>query len=89
MIFKVSNEAETTKVAHDFAHTIHPRSIILMEGDLGMGKSFFVRSAIRALTGDNALDVPSPTFTLLQTYDSPKGVVASPRRRAPSRLLEC
>ena len=49
---------------------------ILLEGDLGAGKTAFTRAFLRALTGDPALDVPSPSFTLLQTYDTPRGTVA-------------
>lgn len=49
---------------------MRPGDAILLEGDLGAGKSHLARSLIRARTGDAALDVPSPTFTLVQTYDA-------------------
>lgn len=73
MIFTTTSEAETIAVATTFAATLKMRDIVLLEGDLGMGKSVFSRAVIRALTGQADLDVPSPTFTLVQTYDSPKG----------------
>ena len=41
----------------------------LLQGDLGAGKSTLARHVIRALARNNALDVPSPTYTLVQTYD--------------------
>jgi tRNA threonylcarbamoyladenosine biosynthesis protein TsaE len=43
---------------------------------LGAGKSALARAMLRALAGDPALEVPSPTYTLVQTYDTPLGTVA-------------
>lgn len=73
MIYKTSSEEETIKVAAEFAATLKLRDIILLNGDLGMGKSVFSRAVIRAITHNPDLDVPSPTFTLAQTYDTPLG----------------
>lgn len=73
MIYKTSSEEETIKVAAEFAATLKLRDIILLNGDLGMGKSVFSRGVIRAITHNPGLDVPSPTFTLAQTYDTPLG----------------
>src|ERR1700690_1775209 len=46
--------------------------LILLEGDLGAGKSTFARFLIRALAGDEAAEVPSPTFALVQSYETPR-----------------
>lgn len=46
---------------------------ILLSGPLGAGKSAFARAFLRAAAGDPALEVPSPTFTLVQSYDLPAG----------------
>jgi len=73
MIYKTSSEEETIKAAAAFAATLKPRDIILLNGNLGMGKSVFSRAVIRAITHNPELDVPSPTFTLAQTYDTPLG----------------
>lgn len=54
-----------------FAHG----AIVALEGDLGAGKTALARALIRELTGDATLDVPSPTFTLLQVYDAPTGEI--------------
>jgi len=48
---------------------------ILLEGELGAGKTEFARAFLRAATGDPALEVPSPTFTLVQAYDTRLGPV--------------
>jgi tRNA threonylcarbamoyladenosine biosynthesis protein TsaE len=48
---------------------------ILLEGELGAGKSAFARAFLRAASGDPELEVPSPTFTLIQSYDTRIGTV--------------
>jgi tRNA threonylcarbamoyladenosine biosynthesis protein TsaE len=62
-------------VAVELAPIFRHGAIIALEGDLGAGKTAFARALIRNLSGDPALDVPSPTFTLVQTYDSAAGPI--------------
>lgn len=64
------SDAETLKIAADFAHTLKRGDIIALHGTLGVGKTAFTRGVIQTLS--NAGEVPSPTFTLLQTYDTPQ-----------------
>jgi tRNA threonylcarbamoyl adenosine modification protein YjeE len=47
-----------------------PGSVVLLTGDLGAGKSELARAVIRGLAGTD-IAVPSPTFTLLQSYELP------------------
>jgi len=59
----------TRDLAACLARIVKVGDVLAMYGDLGVGKSEFARAFIRALT-DQSEEVPSPTFTLLQTYES-------------------
>lgn len=76
----LADEAATIAAAQALAPHLSAGQAILLEGDLGAGKSTFARALIRALPladGSLAPDeiVPSPTFTLLQTYERGLGPV--------------
>lgn len=70
------DENATASLARDIAARLGPRDVILMDGDLGAGKSFLTRALIRHLTHDPDLVVPSPTFTLVQTYETPNWFIS-------------
>lgn len=65
----------TARFGAELATSLTPGDIVRLEGDLGAGKTAMARAIIRALAGDAALDVPSPTFAILQPYDTPRGSV--------------
>ena len=65
----------TARLAAQVAARVQPGDAILLEGPLGAGKTSFVRAFLRAALDDPALEVPSPTFTLVQTYESPCGPI--------------
>ncbi len=70
------DEAATCRFAEDIAMALAPGAVVALAGDLGAGKSTFARALIRALADDPALEVPSPTFTLVQLYDTPQCAIA-------------
>lgn len=65
--------AATEALAARLAARARRGDAILLEGPLGAGKSTFARAFLRAASGDPGLEVPSPTFTLVQGYDLPAG----------------
>ena len=67
--------AATEKLAAAVAAASCPGDVILLAGPFGAGKTAFARAFLRAASADAALDVPSPSFTLLQSYDTRLGPV--------------
>jgi N-acetylmuramate 1-kinase len=67
----LSNETATAHLMADLALLVGPGDVITLSGDLGAGKTAAARAMIRYLAGDDAMEVPSPTFTLAQVYDLP------------------
>jgi tRNA threonylcarbamoyl adenosine modification protein YjeE len=65
----IADEQGTRRLANDIAMVLKPGDVICLSGDLGAGKSTFARALIRAFAGEPELEVPSPTFTLVQTYE--------------------
>ena len=65
----------TLAFGQELAALLAPGDIVSLEGELGAGKSALARATIRALAGDPELEVPSPTFALVQPYDTPRGPV--------------
>ena len=68
-VYISNSEEETAYVAAKLAQMTKRGDIWALSGTLGMGKSVFARAFIKALS--DAEEVPSPTFTLVQTYRTP------------------
>lgn len=66
------DEAATEALARRLAAVVRPGDVFALWGGLGAGKTAFARAFIRA-AGDPAEEVPSPTFTLVQSYALPAG----------------
>ncbi|MEX0347076.1 MAG: tRNA (adenosine(37)-N6)-threonylcarbamoyltransferase complex ATPase subunit type 1 TsaE [Rhizobiaceae bacterium] len=65
----LKDEAATSRLGQDIAAAVKPGDLIALEGDLGAGKTTLARALIRAATAKPGLEVPSPTYTLVQYYD--------------------
>lgn len=63
---------ETARFAERLGKHLHPSDVLLLEGGIGAGKTHFARHMIWSLQ-EHPEDVPSPTFTLVQTYEIPSG----------------
>lgn len=66
----LADEAATIALGTRIAPLLRIGDVIALKGDLGAGKSTFARAVIRALMGAQ-IDAPSPTFTIVQTYETP------------------
>ncbi len=75
MTTHLADDAATAAFGAGLAGRLRPGDLVILEGDLGAGKTALARAIIRSLAGDEALEVPSPTFALVQPYETPKGPV--------------
>lgn len=66
---ELTDETASERLAAGLAMLAGKGDLIALEGDLGAGKTTIARSFIRTLADNPALEVPSPTFTLVQTYE--------------------
>ncbi len=73
--FHSTRAEDTEALARSLAEAAQPGDVFCLSGPLGAGKSVFARGFIRALCGADT-DVPSPTFTLVQTYEGRTGPIA-------------
>jgi tRNA threonylcarbamoyladenosine biosynthesis protein TsaE len=73
--FRLPDEAATRRLGEAVARVLAPREAVCLKGVLGAGKTTLARALIRALTNARE-DVPSPTFTLVQFYESERLTLA-------------
>ncbi|MFK7762446.1 MAG: tRNA (adenosine(37)-N6)-threonylcarbamoyltransferase complex ATPase subunit type 1 TsaE [Roseobacter sp.] len=72
--FDLDSPDETARFAASLGATLTEGDIILLTGDVGAGKTHFARYLIQSIL-TTPEDVPSPTFTLVQTYDTHAGML--------------
>ena len=71
MNFVLPDLATTEGLARDIAARLRAGDAVLLSGPLGAGKTALARAMLRSLCGDPALEVPSPSYTLVQSYEAP------------------
>jgi N-acetylmuramate 1-kinase len=64
----LENAAATERLGEDLARALKKGDVLALSGEIGAGKSTLARALIRAMADDGGLEVPSPTFTLVQEY---------------------
>ncbi|MGF9695072.1 tRNA (adenosine(37)-N6)-threonylcarbamoyltransferase complex ATPase subunit type 1 TsaE [Rhizobium sp. 0TCS1.26] len=69
IVLTLADEAATIQLGEDLALALKPGDCLALSGDLGAGKSTLARAFLRAMADDPDLEVPSPTFTLVQSYE--------------------
>ena len=71
-IFTSHSEEDTRNLGHEFSETLSGGNVVLLFGDLGAGKTVFVRGVCEAF---GISGVRSPSFTLINEYESPDGLL--------------
>jgi tRNA threonylcarbamoyladenosine biosynthesis protein TsaE len=73
-VSETANESETEAAGEALGRELRPGDVVLLYGDLGAGKTAFVRGIARGI-GANPDDVSSPTFTIVQEYAGPSATL--------------
>jgi tRNA threonylcarbamoyladenosine biosynthesis protein TsaE len=66
----LADDEATATLGAQLAGALQPGDLVLLEGGLGAGKTALARAIIRTLAGDPSLEVPSPSFALVQPYEA-------------------
>jgi tRNA threonylcarbamoyladenosine biosynthesis protein TsaE len=69
----LADETATAALGATLAQRLRPGDVVGLYGELGAGKTTLARAILRAASGDPELIVPSPTFTLVEVYDTARG----------------
>lgn len=68
----VTSETETSRIAKDFSESLYPGNIVLLSGDLGTGKTFFVKNVCAQY---GIVSVSSPSFSIVNEYQSENKII--------------
>jgi len=73
--FTLPDEAATEQLGATLAARLKRGDVVGLRGELGAGKTTLARAILRAAAANPDMIVPSPTFTLVETYDTPRGPI--------------
>jgi tRNA threonylcarbamoyladenosine biosynthesis protein TsaE len=68
----LADETATEQLGATLAARLKPGDVVGLKGELGAGKTTLARAILRAAADDPELIVPSPTFTLVEVYETPR-----------------
>jgi tRNA threonylcarbamoyladenosine biosynthesis protein TsaE len=74
LVFSLPDQTATVRLAAAVGRILRPGDLLALRGDLGAGKTTFARALIQQLNPAES-EVPSPTFTLVQSYKVPQGAL--------------
>lgn len=75
LIVTLGTEAATAAFGAWLGRRLKPGDAVLLSGPIGAGKTHLARALIQSRLGDPQAEIPSPTFTLVQTYDAPDAAI--------------
>lgn len=71
----LADERQTARLGATLAPLLGPGDTVLLRGDLGAGKSALARAAIGAALEDPEVEIPSPSYTLVNIYEIARGQI--------------